>query len=130
MPIGKSAKIANNILKDVDLIRTSMNDYTSQTLSIIENRSLKWGSAWRELRNKGLEDMIHIKAHRLCFCPPSEKRECLIDLLSYMTMRWYRLDNPDSEPKSERKKNNQEKPKSIEVANELIPVTLNRNKEV
>ena len=60
-------------------------------LVTVESRNESWGDAWNEMRNEGLEDHIHAKAHRLCNCSlQAEKRECLVDMLAYAAKRWQR----------------------------------------
>jgi len=83
-------------VEDTQKFDEAMRDYGKVVLSIVEERNRSWGNAWEEIRSEGLEDFVHAKAHRLCNCPPPEKRECLIDLLAYATKRWQRgFDEPN-----------------------------------
>lgn len=77
-------------MEDVERLGQVLEDYGRATLATVRLRNAKWGDTWNEMRNEGLEDHIHIKAHRLCNCPEGEKRECLIDLLAYAVKRWER----------------------------------------
>jgi len=77
-------------IEDTEELRRVLRDYEDAVIETIERRNNVWGAAWNEMRNEGLEDLIHAKAHRLCNCPESEKRECLIDMLAYATKRWQR----------------------------------------
>ena len=79
-----------NSVEDIEEVRRALQDFADVTIAIVEERNKKWGSAWDEIRSEGLEDFVHAKAHRLCNCPASEKRECLIDMLAYATKRWQR----------------------------------------
>lgn len=76
--------------EDMKVFEQTLQDFEKAVLETVEARNMKWGSAWDEMRNEGLEDHVHVKAHRLCNCPENEKRECLIDLLAYATKRWQR----------------------------------------
>ena len=77
-------------VEDVYELRCTLRNYEDVVLKTIQERNETWGTAWDEMRNTGLEDLIHAKAHRLCNCPEPEKRECLIDMLAYATKRWQR----------------------------------------
>ncbi len=67
----------------------ALNSYVGTTLSVVAQRESVWGDAWSEMRDEGLEDHIHAKAHRLCNCESQEdKRECLVDMLAYAIKRW------------------------------------------
>jgi len=77
-------------VEDLEELRRVLGNYVDVVIGVVSERNKTWGSAWDEMRSEGLEDLIHTKAHRLCNCPASEKRECLIDLLAYATKRWQR----------------------------------------
>jgi hypothetical protein len=71
--------------------RDALGDYVYVVLRTVAKRESSWGSAWDEMRNEGLEDHVHAKAHRLCNCSSqAEKRECLVDMLAYAAKRWER----------------------------------------
>ena len=77
-------------VEDVEELRRVLDNYANVVIEVVTERNKTWGAAWNEIRNEGLEDLIHVKAHRLCNCPESEKQECLIDMLAYATKRWQR----------------------------------------
>jgi hypothetical protein len=69
----------------------ALESYSVAVLCTVAERESSWGNSWSEMRNEGLEDHIHAKAHRLCNCSSqAEKRECLIDMLAYAAKRWER----------------------------------------
>lgn len=78
------------VSEDTRQFTIALADYGNAVLKAVQDRNPKWGASWNEMRTEGIEDIVHAKAHRLCFCPPEEKRECLIDLLAYATKRWQR----------------------------------------